>query len=75
MTLRALTPPEQDELQRLRLATGNPVALDQLLRELVIARSVVRIVRGQRRCLPRYAQQALDQMPHIRATSVDFAHD
>ena len=73
--IRALTPVEQNTLQALRVVAANPVTLDQLLRELIVAREVIRTVRTQRRCLPRHAREALDHVPHHRPTAVEFPRD
>lgn len=73
--LRALTADEQAHLQALRFVSANPVELDRLLRELVVARSVIARVRKHRRCLPAGGQRALDEMPHFRRTSVEYSHD
>lgn len=75
VTTRPLTAFEQQALQRLRAAAATPQQLDALLRELVVAREVLRIVRAQRRCLPQHARQALNGLPHARATAVEFSHD
>lgn len=74
--LRTLTDDEREQLAQLaRVATTSPVVLDRLLRELIVARAVVRIVRTQARCLPRGAREALDHLPHHRPVAREFSHD
>jgi hypothetical protein len=61
--------------QKLRVDATDPVKLTHLLRELVVARNALRIVRLQRRCLPRHAQEALDHTRPAHSAAVEFAHD
>ncbi len=54
---------------------AEPGRLRSLLHELVITREAVRVIRSQRRCLPRHAQAALDSIPYHRPTAVEFPQD
>ena len=74
--LRQLTDAEREILRRLvQDATLSPQRLDAMLRELIVARDVLRRVRQFRRCLRAGGQRALDEMPHARRTAVEFATD
>lgn len=72
--LRALTPREHEIVKGLvSVAALDPVIFHKLICELVVSRDVLYIIRKQRRCLPRHCIQALDGLPHRRATSVEYA--
>lgn len=61
--------------QVLRVDATDPVKLTLLLRELVLARAALSVVRSQQRCLPRHAKSALDLTRPRHRTAVDFPHD
>lgn len=54
---------------------GDDVKVLALIRELVVHRETAKVLRGQRRCLPRHAQEALDGLPHHHSTAVEFPHN
>lgn len=73
--VRALTETEREQLARLRVEITSPIQADELLRELIVARSTLATVRRVRRCLPHAANAALDDLPHAVHTFTPFRSD
>ena len=65
----------QARISALIREAAEPGRLRELLGELVDSREALRVIRSQRRCLPRHAQAALEAVPHRRPTAVEFPQD
>lgn len=74
---RKLTPDEHTAMLALaaRIDREGHPATYALLHELIVARGLIACIRGVRRCLPRHANEALDEAPHRPRHAVEFPHD
>ena len=54
---------------------GDDAAIYALIRENVVYRAELPVIRKQRRCLPAGAQKALDALPHHHSTAVEYSQD
>jgi hypothetical protein len=74
--LRPLTEAERAAHAKLLADAANPVTLAETLRELIVAREIIRTTRSYKRCQPPPVLNALDGYPHLpRPTAVEYRHD
>ena len=73
---RPLKPIEQEIAKEMfKRVAGDDAAIYALIRENVVYRAELPVIRKQRRCLPAGAQKALDALPHHHSTAVEYSQD